>query len=215
MLKFMFFGFCWLIQSLGWASQISPIPAPVKKLLLQYTWHKGCPVAINHLRYLVLDYWGYDEKPHQGAMIVNQVLAQEVRAIFDALYQHHFPIERIDLMEHYQGDDLLAMQNNVTSAFNCRAVTGNPNAFSQHSYGRAIDINPLVNPYVKGAKVSPEQGRIYVSRHTPFKGKITVTSLVYKEFRKHGWSWGGRWPDLQDYQHFEKRAKGDVRIPSG
>lgn len=107
------------------------------------------------------------------------------------------------------------MEANNTSAFNCREVTNQPGEFSQHSYGRAIDINPLINPYVHGKSVSPKDGVIYVNPKKPALGKIVKGDIVYRTFIKYGWDWAGNWYDVQDYQHFEKRANGEKRNPYG
>ena len=118
-------------------------------------------------------------------------------------------------MGAFNDDDEAAMAANNTSSFNCREVTGQPGVYSQHSYGRAIDINPLINPYVKETLVLPANGSQFVDRDISYPGKITKDSLIYREFVKHGWDWGGSWYDVQDYQHFEKRANGERRNPYG
>lgn len=72
---------------------------------------------------------------------------------------------------------------------------------SYHSYGLAIDINPLQNPQIKRGKVFPDN-----AFYNPTKpGTITKDSKIVKEFLKRGWSWGGNWRSSKDYQHFEKR----------
>lgn len=194
---------------------ISPIPLTIKAKIKQYTWHPGCPTPLKDLRYLQMSYWGFDNQTHQGAMIVNKMLAKEVTEIFQSLYEHHFPIQQMELMDKFKGNDAASMFANNTSAFNCRAVTGQPGLFSQHSYGRAIDINPKMNPYVNGKEVSPANGATYQDRLKAFPGKITKTSLIYLLFMQKGWDWGGNWYDVQDYQHFEKRAHGEKRNPYG
>lgn len=196
-------------------SQILPIPDNVKSIMKKYTWHPGCPVPLEDLSYVELAYYGFDHKPHQGVLIVNKTVAKDVVEIFKDLYAHHFPIERMELMDVFKGDDDAAMKVNNTSSFNCRAVTGKPGVFSQHSYGRAIDINTMINPYVKGPLVLPPNGAPYVDRTKLYPGKITKNSLIYQDFISRGWSWGGDWHDLQDYQHFEKRADAEKRSPNG
>lgn len=196
-------------------SNISPIPKNVATTMEQNTWHAGCPVPLSDLAYVKLTYWGFDHHPHQGILIVNKALANEVVDIFKELYKAHFPIEKMQTMDVYHGDDDAALKDNNTSAFNCRAVTGKPGVFSQHSYGRAIDINTMVNPYVKGTIVLPPNGAAYIDRTKPAPGKITKDDLVYKAFISRGWSWGGDWHDLQDFQHFEKRDNGEKRNPNG
>jgi hypothetical protein len=163
-------------------------------------------VAPDNLRRLTLTYLDFDRKPRTGALVVNKELADEVTRIFQTLFQHGFLIERMVPIEEYNGDDDASMAANNTSAFNCRDATGKPGVFSNHSWGRAIDINPLINPYVKGDKVLPRAGRKYADRTRSYKGSILKDSFIVHEFEKAGWIWGGRWPDRQDYQHFEKPA---------
>ena len=196
-------------------SSISFIPPNIQKRMLKYTWHEGCPLPLNDLRYIVLSYWGFDKKPHLGALIINKLLAKEVVQIFKSLYLHHFPIERMKLMDAFKGNDDTAMAANNTSSFNCRDLTGKPGMFSQHSYGRAIDINTKINPYVNGQDILPPNGSKFVNRNKPYPGKITKNSFIYRVFIKYGWDWAGDWYDIQDYQHFEKRANGEKRNPYG
>lgn len=74
--------------------------------------------------------------------------------------------------------------------------------------GYAIDINPLYNPYVKmsNGKViyQPENAEAYIDRSADFPYKIDHDDLCFKEFKKRGFTWGGDWTSLKDYQHFEK-----------
>jgi hypothetical protein len=196
-------------------SKVRSIPKPIEAEMRHYTWRPECPVALEHLAYVQLSYWGFDDKTHTGALIVNKDLAKEVIVIFKVLYQHKFPIQRMELMDSFKGDDNASMAANNTSAFNCREVTDRSGEYSQHSYGRAIDINPLINPYVKGKKVVPATAAAYVDRNKPVPGKIIKGDIVYQEFIKYGWDWAGNWFDVQDYQHFEKRAHGEKRNPHG
>jgi hypothetical protein len=161
-------------------------------------------VGIAELAYIRMSYWGFDQKPHLGEMIVSQRLAPEVVGIFKILYEQRFPIERMQLMDAYKGDDDAAMAENNTSAFNCRDKTNKPGQFSLHSYGVAVDINTLINPYVKGDQVLPPGGRKYKDRTKPVPGMIVRDGLVYHLFVQKGWQWGGDWDTRQDYQHFEK-----------
>lgn len=179
-------------------------------------WPRGYPVSMSRLAYLKLKYWGYDDQEHVGELIVNKSLAKEVVEIFIELHKNKFPIQQMKLIYEFDNNDDASMEANNTSAFNCRPITDKPGMFSQHSYGYAIDINPLTNPYVKESKnlVLPSQGKQFVDRSIPAKGKITKESLIYKLFTDRGWDWGGNWYDLQDFQHFEKRA-GAKRNPFG
>jgi hypothetical protein len=182
-----------------------PVPAPLLEKIRHTTWHPGCPVAPEDLRQVTLTYLDFDGHRRTGTLIVNKDLADETLHIFRRLLDHGFMIERMTPIENYGGDDDASMAANNTSAFNCRDATGKPGVFSNHSWGRAIDINPLTNPYVKGDKVLPPGGRKYLDRSKAFRGSILANSFIVKEFEKAGWTWGGSWPDRQDYQHFEKR----------
>jgi len=181
-----------------------PLSGPLRDKVRQTTWHDGCPIPPDELRVLHLSYWDYAGKQQEGILIVNTELAPELIAIFRELLRQHFPIERMEPVENFSGNDERSMDANNTSAFNCRDITGRRGKFSNHSWGRAIDINPLTNPYVKGNRVLPEAGRNYLDRTVAHTGSILASSPIVKLFELHGWAWGGNWPDRKDYQHFEK-----------
>jgi hypothetical protein len=176
---------------------------------------KGCPVPISDLVYVKLRFWGFDNEAHVGCLIVNKELGQDVLTIFKELFKYKYPIEQMRPLYEFDNNDERSMAENNTSAFNCREVTGQPGLYSQHSYGRAIDINPQINPYVKNSTVLPESGRSYLDPNNTHKAKITRQSLPYQLFSRHGWDWGGSWHDLQDLQHFEKRPHVEKRNPNG
>ncbi len=175
------------------------------KAVRSTTWHEGCPAAIEELSVVQVDYLDYAAHRQTGKLIVNRKLAPEVKAIFRELYKHRFQIERMEPVENFGGNDERSMEANNTSAFNCRDVTGQKGKFSNHSWGRAIDINPLTNPYVKVTRVLPEGGRAYLDRTVEHTGSILAGGFAVRLFTRHGWTWGGSWPDRQDYQHFEKK----------
>ncbi len=187
-------------------NSISPISAlPTLKQKMQKR-DKKCEPYINELAIIKVPYYGFDEKDHQGIVIAHQDLAQDLLAIFTLLHQHKFPVENISPFTH---------GNNVTISYNCREVTDQKGRLSQHSFGRAIDLNPLINPYMKGDLIIPPKGKSHGDRALAHPGKINQDSLAYKLFSQRGWDWGGNWYDLQDYQHFEKRAHGEKRNPYG
>jgi hypothetical protein len=184
--------------------QVDAVAAPLLEKMRASTWHQGCPVSPDDLRQLTLSYWNFDQKPLTGVLIVHKDVAQEAAQIFSDLFRHGFLIEKMEPVEDYKGDDDASMAANNTSAFNCRDVTGQPGKFSNHSWGRAIDINPLTNPYVKGDKVLPPEGRRYLDRTRALPGSILDGSFIVKRFLQEGWQWGGDWTSPKDYQHFEK-----------
>jgi L,D-peptidoglycan transpeptidase YkuD (ErfK/YbiS/YcfS/YnhG family) len=118
------------------------------EMLLKKSWKEGCPVPISDLSYLVLIHRGFDGTVKVGELVVHRKLALPVVRAFDDLFASRFPIERMELIEKYDANDDRSMEANNTSAFNCRDITGKPGVWSKHSYGGAIDINPLQNPYI-------------------------------------------------------------------
>ena len=169
-----------------------------------HSWREGCPVPIAQLAYLRLSHYGSDGAVHEGELIVHRELAVEVLQIFRALFEQKFPIEKMRLIDDYQGDDDRSMADNNTSGFNCRRVAGKPLVFSRHSHGRAIDINPLLNPMVLAGTVSPPAGAKYANRARRVPGLLRQGDRAVREFTRRGWTWGGTWVSMKDYQHFEK-----------
>jgi D-alanyl-D-alanine carboxypeptidase len=169
---------------------------------LHASWRPGCPVALEELRLLSLDHWGYDGVEHRGELVVHADHADSIVGVFRALFDMRFPIERIELVDAYGGDDDAVMAANATSGFNCREVVGRSGVWSQHAYGLAIDVNPLTNPYVISPDdVRPPEGRAYLDRTVDAPGLIRAGDAVVHAFASIGWEWGGAW-SMPDYQHF-------------
>ena len=171
---------------------------------MTYTWRTGCPVPLRDLRYLRVSFVRFDGTAGYGRMVVHADVARSVVGVFRALYEQRFPIRRMRLVDAYRGSDDASMAANNTSAFNCRRVTGGT-SWSEHSYGRAIDLNPIQNPYVAGSTVAPPAGAAYVDRSPLRKGM--VTRGVRSAFASIGWSWGGSWNTKKDYQHFSATGR--------
>jgi len=180
------------------------VPAAIVERMRQSSWRPGCPVPIAELAHLRLSHWGSDGAVHEGELIVHHELAAEVLVIFKALFEQKFPIEKMRLIEEYQGSDDRSMADNNTSGFNCRPVLGKPQVFSKHSYGRAIDINPLWNPMVEGGTVLPPGGVSFAARDRPAPGLLRKGSPAVRVFTSRGWTWGGDFTSMKDYQHFQK-----------
>ncbi|MGH4027108.1 MAG: M15 family metallopeptidase [Pseudonocardiaceae bacterium] len=177
---------------------------PVTAERLGKSWREGCPVGPHQLRLINLSVLGFDGKVHRGELIVADAVAIEVAKIFADLYFARYPIERMETVEKYDADDDKSMAANNTSAFNCRPITGGT-AWSNHSYGRAIDINTVQNPYISSSGVVyPPNGAPYVDRTRTDPGLIHADDSTVRAFERRGWSWGGYWTSPIDYQHFEK-----------
>lgn len=169
---------------------------------LPHSWRAGCPVDPSLLRRLTVRHIGFDGRPTTGDLVVHAWTALAVDEAFRDMYEARFPIQRVALVDVVGGDDDAAMAANLTTAFNCRAVTGG-SGWSEHAYGTAIDVNPLQNPYIsRSGRVLPPGGAPYVDRSGFRVGMITEGSAPVMAFDAQGWGWGGRWTTPKDYQHF-------------
>lgn len=169
---------------------------------------EGCTIKRSTLRYLQVLHYDADGKIHRGELVCHQKIAADLLDIFQKLYEAHYPIERMTLVDNYEADDERSMTANNTSCFCYRVVTGSK-SLSKHAQGMAIDINPLQNPCVKKRKdgsiwVQPKAGIKYTNRNSKYPYKIEKGDLCYRLFIEHGFSWGGNWRSTKDYQHFEK-----------
>ena len=181
--------------------------APVDASRLPASWHAGCPVGPSQLRLLALPYIGFDGATHTGEMVVHTDVAERVVGVFKKLYDARYPIQRMVLVDAYGGSDDASVVANNTSAFNCRAVTGG-SSWSEHAYGKAIDINPLQNPYVyRDGHVFDPAAAPYVDRSRREPGMIHAGDTVTQAFGAIGWGWGGNFSTFKDYQHFSASGR--------
>ncbi|OBK30687.1 peptidase M15 [Mycobacterium asiaticum] len=177
---------------------------PVTAAELGTTWRAGCPVEPAQLRRVEVNYLGFDGLTHRGQLVVHEDLAADVVAIFEQLYQQGYPVDKMRTVDQYpDADDELSMEDNNTSAFNCRLIPGT-DEWSPHAYGRAIDLNPLINPclYVSGY-FEPRNAAAYLDRTRTDPGLIHGGDPAERVFTDRGWQWGGYWR-TPDYQHFER-----------
>lgn len=169
---------------------------------------EGPAILTGDLSYVHVLYCDFEGNPAEGELICNQAIAQDLVEIFYELYKAEYQIEKIRLIDEYGGDDDLSMEDNNTSCFNYRVVSGS-SSLSRHAYGLAIDVNPLYNPYITYNKdhtinVAPAAGEDYADRSKSFPYKIDESDLCYRLFKEHGFTWGGDWNSCKDYQHFQK-----------
>lgn len=190
--------------------RITPLSQQYQQMLKQRgLWKPTCPVSLDRLRDVTVSYYGFDHKSHNdGHLIVLDAAAPSTVKIFKKLHRQHFPMNKIKPTSDYNGSDDRSMEDNNTSSYNCRPVTGKKNLFSIHSYGLSFDINPIQNPYISfknnksgNARVLPYQGIDYVNRYVRRPGMIEP---VVKIFRQNGFFvWLGERIKPIDYQHFQ------------
>lgn len=177
---------------------VDEIPPDV---LARSTWNSGCPIDVGGLRYLTLTFWGFDGRHHRGEMIVNASIADAVVEVFRKIDAARFPIEEMRVTRADELDAAPTGDGNNTGSFVCRVTTGST-GWSNHAYGKAIDINPFLNPYAKGELVVPELASDYLDRTNLRPGMIVAGDVVTSAFADAGWGWGGNFTSLTDTMHF-------------
>ncbi len=191
-------------------SNISKITPEIKQRMIKgNSWRKGCPVSLEKLRYLRMTYKDFRGTDMTGELIVHKNVSTEVTQIFKALYEADYPIHKMKLVSDYKGNDWQSIEADNTSAFNCRNATGSKK-WSKHSYGKAIDINPIENPYIsRKGYISHKESLVYKKRVHKYntyadKAILLKNDEAVKIFKIYGWKWGGDWSGVKDYQHFSK-----------
>ena len=187
----------------SFAPRAEPLPDAVQVRMIGSSYHDGCPAGFDDLSLLHIPTWGLDGAVHEGELVVATEVAAEVTEAFRRIYEARFPIRRMVLVDEYDGRDDLSMADDNTSAFNCRFVEGT-DIPSEHSFGTAIDINPLENPYIRGKAILPPESARYTDRNLGEAGMIVTPGPVTAAFAAIGWGWGGSWDGLKDYQHFSQ-----------
>ena len=185
---------------------ITPITDEIFARIEGKSFKDDCTLSRDDLRYLHVLHKDLEGNVHEGEMIVNYHIAEDVLDILKQLYEADYPIEKIRLVDEYDADDEASMEDNNSSSFNFRFIS-HTTKVSKHGLGLAVDINTLYNPYTKvvdGERiVEPVTGEPYLDREADFPYKIDENDLCYKLFIEKGFEWGGAWEDRKDYQHFE------------
>ena len=189
----------------------SPISDAVFGRMMGKSYKEDCTVPRGDLRYLKVLYCGPDGLTYVGELVCHKDISQDLLEIFRELYDNFYMIEKMVLVDDYDADDLKSAAANNTSCFNYRMSSGESGTLSYHALGKAIDINPLYNPYVWTDRegethCEPEEGEAYADREKVFSYKIEEDDLCVALFMEHGFTWGGSWGNGEkDYMHFSIR----------
>jgi D-alanyl-D-alanine carboxypeptidase len=179
-----------------------PLTVAQRHRLYGSSWRPGCPVGLGDLRLARVAYVGFDGKAHRGELVVHRDAVGAMRRAFGRLYAVRFPIRRMGLVDAYGASDHRSIEADNTSAFNCRRATG-ATRWSQHAYGRAVDVNPIENPYVYAdGTTTHAASRPFLDRSRHRKGMAYPGGVLVRAFSAAGWRWGGTWPRPTDFQHF-------------
>lgn len=194
--------------STSYSAEVLPLSAAVRSEMngRSHRAHPDCP-PFDSLRLVRLAHHGFDGLVHRGELVVAARCTDALVRVFERLFALGFPIARMERIDVYDGDDDASMAANNSSAFNFRLVAGT-NALSHHALGVAVDLNPVQNPWVRGSRVDPPEGRRYLDRNDVRPGMIVRGIGVVEAFEAEGWFWGGEWPDAQDHHHFSALPRG-------
>jgi len=186
---------------------VTRIPEPLADRMTGVSWRAGCPVALRDLRVIRATHYDFGGRIRTGRLIVHRDVASDVVAVLRRLYTARFPIRQMVPVDAYGGSDFRSIEADNTSAFNCRPVEGT-SRWSEHAYGRAIDLNPIENPYVSSDGTSSHRASgPYLQRARYRPGMAVEGGVVVRAFGAVGWSWGGRWSGVKDYQHFSASGR--------
>jgi hypothetical protein len=187
----------------------APLGPSTRRRVRGSSWRPGCPVALADLRLLRIGYWDFGGRARVGRMIVAVPAVAAMRRAFGELFRARFRIRSMRLVDDYGASDFASIEADNTSAFNCRRATGS-SRFSEHAYGRAVDVNPIENPYVypDGTTVHAAS-RPYLDRSRHRRGMAFRGGVLVRAFAAAGWRWGGDWrpPSATDYQHFSATGR--------
>lgn len=182
------------------------------EMIKNKNYYNGCPIKIEDLRIVNVKYYDFEKQIKHGDLIVHKDVSNDVIKIFDELFAIKYPIKQIIPIHNFNSSDFASIEADNTSAFNCRYATGE-SSWSKHAYGKAIDINPIENPYVFRSGNTSHKNSVFFLKRVHDKNRKNDQAVLVngdeaiKIFAKYGWGWGGRWSGAKDYQHFYKIEK--------
>ncbi len=191
----------------AFAAQVREVPPEVRARMDGVSMRPGCPAGYDDLRYLTLSYLDFDGVARTGELVVHRTVADDVVEVFRTLFEVGYPIRRMELVDEHGADDFASIEADNTSAFNCRRNRGKP-GWSEHSWGWAIDLNPIENPFItaEGTTYHPAS-EPYLDRSVDAPGTVHDGDAVVAAFAAVGWGWGGTWTPEPDIQHFSVNGR--------
>ena len=185
----------------AFTAEVLPISDEIRARMTDRSWRDDprCP-PWDALGYLRIDHVTFDGGTARGELVVAAALAARTLEVFRRLWQLGFPIRQMRLVDDFAADDDQSMAADNSSAFNFRLVAGTQ-LLSQHALGRAIDINPVENPWRKPDRIVPDAGKAFADRREIRPGMIVRPGPVVAMFDELGWEWGGDWMHAWDDHH--------------
>jgi poly-gamma-glutamate synthesis protein (capsule biosynthesis protein) len=158
-----------------------------------------CP-RFEELAYLRVDHVTFDGGTARGELVVAAALAPRALELFRRLYALGFPIRQMRLVDDFGASDDASMSADNSSSFNFRLIAGTQ-LLSQHALGRAIDINPVENPWRRPDRLVPAEGQAFADRAVIRPGMFVRPGPVVAMLDEQGWEWGGDWQHAFDDHH--------------
>ncbi len=187
-------------------AEILGVPANVRARMEGVSWHgedPRCP-RWDALAYLLLDHVTFDGGAATGELVVAAAIAARTCELFRALFAIGFPIRQIRLVDDFAASDDASMSADNTSAFNFRLIAGTA-LLSQHALGRAIDVNPVENPWRRPERLLPAEGAAFADRRRIRPGMFVRPGPALARADELGFEWGGDWLHAFDDHHFACR----------
>lgn len=191
----------------AFAHELGAVPASVRARMEGCSWRGDddrCP-RWDALAYLRIDHVTFDGSTGQGEFVLAAAIAAPAIELFRRLWQLGFPIRQATLVDAYGASDDASMEADNSSAFNFRVVAGS-STLSQHALGRAIDLNPVENPWRQPHKLVPPAGQAFADRANVRPGMIVRPGPVVAAFDELGFEWGGDWRHASDDHHIVIRG---------
>lgn len=182
-------------------AEVTAITSALQARMTGRSWRDDprCP-RWDQLAYLRVDHVDFTGAPARGELVVAGVVAPRAVALFRRLWQLGFPIRRLALIDELDADDERSMAADNSSAFNFRTIAGTA-LLSQHALGRAIDLNPVENPWRRPDRIAPAAGAAFADRRDLRPGMIVRPGPVVAALDELGWAWGGDWCHAFDDHH--------------
>jgi poly-gamma-glutamate synthesis protein (capsule biosynthesis protein) len=186
----------------SFTADVRAIDAGIRARMSGVSWHGNdprCPTW-DALAYVLVDHVTFDGGAGRGEFVIATTVVPHAVELFRRLWQIGFPIRQLRLVDDFAASDDASMAADNSSAFNFRVVAGT-DQLSQHALGRAIDINPVENPWRRPDRIVPEAGRAFADRMQIRPGMIVRPGPVVAIFDELGWEWGGDWMHAFDDHH--------------
>jgi poly-gamma-glutamate synthesis protein (capsule biosynthesis protein) len=185
------------------AGEAGAIPAPVRARLDGVSWRGDdprCP-RFEALAYVECDHVTFDGGVARGELVVAAEVAGKVLGLLRRLFELGFPIRQMRLVDDFGASDDASMAADNSSAFNFRVIAGTT-LLSKHALGRAIDLNPVENPWRRPGSILPAAGAAYADRRVIRAGMFVRPGPVIAAIDELGFEWGGDWMHASDDHHF-------------